>query len=126
VIHIWRPGKASEKTSKGVIPPSLCEISQNASRKKKIQYWKDTCVKKKKQLYYGYFVLSLEAFLHFDKILITTKLCQNCLVFTKKKAAKPRLPTLVNPKIIDVAQEVEEAEDGGTAHAITVLETGTN
>jgi hypothetical protein len=30
-----RPGKASEKTPKGVIPPSLCEISQNASRKKK-------------------------------------------------------------------------------------------
>jgi hypothetical protein len=29
-----RPGKASEKTPKGVIPPSLCEISQNASRKK--------------------------------------------------------------------------------------------
>jgi hypothetical protein len=30
-----RPRKASEKTPKGVIPPSLCEISQNASRKKK-------------------------------------------------------------------------------------------
>jgi hypothetical protein len=30
-----RPGKASEKTPKGVIPPSLCEISKNASRKKK-------------------------------------------------------------------------------------------
>jgi hypothetical protein len=27
--------KASEKTPKGVIPPSLCEISQNASRKKR-------------------------------------------------------------------------------------------
>jgi hypothetical protein len=35
VTHILRPGKASEKTLKGVIPPSLCEISQNASRKKK-------------------------------------------------------------------------------------------
>jgi hypothetical protein len=34
VTHILRPGKASEKTPKGVIPPSLCEISQNASRKK--------------------------------------------------------------------------------------------
>jgi hypothetical protein len=27
--QILRPGKASEKTPKGVIPPSLCEISQN-------------------------------------------------------------------------------------------------
>jgi hypothetical protein len=36
VTHILRPGKASEKTPKGVIPPSLCEISQNASRKKKV------------------------------------------------------------------------------------------
>jgi hypothetical protein len=35
VTHILRPGKASEKTPKGVIPPSLCEILQNASRKKK-------------------------------------------------------------------------------------------
>jgi hypothetical protein len=34
VSHILRPGKPSEKTLKGVIPPSLCEISQNASRKK--------------------------------------------------------------------------------------------
>jgi hypothetical protein len=34
VTHILRPGKVSEKTLKGVIPPSLCEISQNASRKK--------------------------------------------------------------------------------------------
>jgi hypothetical protein len=34
VAHILRPGKASEKTPKGVIPPSLCEISQKASRKK--------------------------------------------------------------------------------------------
>jgi hypothetical protein len=34
VTHISRPGKASEKTPKGVIPPSLCEILQNASRKK--------------------------------------------------------------------------------------------
>jgi hypothetical protein len=34
VTHILRPGKASEKTPKGVIPPSLCEISQNVSRKK--------------------------------------------------------------------------------------------
>jgi hypothetical protein len=32
VTHILRPGKVSEKTPKGVIPPSLCEISQNASR----------------------------------------------------------------------------------------------
>jgi hypothetical protein len=31
VSHILRPGKMSEKTPKGVIPPSLCEISQNAS-----------------------------------------------------------------------------------------------
>jgi hypothetical protein len=36
VTHILRPGKASEKTPKGVIPPSLCEISQNASREAKI------------------------------------------------------------------------------------------
>jgi hypothetical protein len=35
VTHILRPGKASEKTQKGVIQPSLCEISQNAIRKKK-------------------------------------------------------------------------------------------
>jgi hypothetical protein len=35
VTHILRPGKASEKTPKGVIPPSLCEILQNASRKKR-------------------------------------------------------------------------------------------
>jgi hypothetical protein len=34
VTHILRPGKASEKTPKGVIPTSLCEISPNASRKK--------------------------------------------------------------------------------------------
>jgi hypothetical protein len=34
LTYIWRPGKASEKTPTGVIPPSLCEISQNASRKK--------------------------------------------------------------------------------------------
>jgi hypothetical protein len=34
VTHILRPGKASEKTPKRDIPPSLCEISQNASRKK--------------------------------------------------------------------------------------------
>jgi hypothetical protein len=34
VTHILRPGKASEKTPKGDILPSLCEISQNASRKK--------------------------------------------------------------------------------------------
>jgi hypothetical protein len=31
-----RPWKAWEKTPKGVIPSSLCEISQNASRKKRI------------------------------------------------------------------------------------------
>jgi hypothetical protein len=36
VTHILRPGKAAEKTPKGVIPPSLCEILQNASRKKKV------------------------------------------------------------------------------------------
>jgi hypothetical protein len=36
VTHILRPGKASEKTPKGVIPLSLCEISQNASRKKNV------------------------------------------------------------------------------------------
>jgi hypothetical protein len=36
VSHILRPGKASEKTPKGVIPPTLCEISQNASRKKMV------------------------------------------------------------------------------------------
>jgi hypothetical protein len=35
VTPILRPGKASEKTPKGIIPPSLCEILQNASRKKK-------------------------------------------------------------------------------------------
>jgi hypothetical protein len=35
VSHILRPGKVSKKTPKGVIPPSLCEISQNASWKKK-------------------------------------------------------------------------------------------
>jgi hypothetical protein len=32
-----RPGKASEKTPKGVILPSLCEISQNASRKNHVR-----------------------------------------------------------------------------------------
>jgi hypothetical protein len=37
VTHILRPRKESEKTIKGVIPPSLCEISQNASRKKSSQ-----------------------------------------------------------------------------------------
>jgi hypothetical protein len=36
VTHIMRTGKASEKTPKGVILPSLYEISQNASREKKI------------------------------------------------------------------------------------------
>jgi hypothetical protein len=45
VTYILRPGKASEKTPKGVIPPSLCEISQNASRKKRAwlkgQFWQD-------------------------------------------------------------------------------------
>jgi hypothetical protein len=35
VTYILKPGKASEKTPKGVIPPSLCEISQNTKRKKK-------------------------------------------------------------------------------------------
>jgi hypothetical protein len=35
VSHILRPGKASEKTPKGINPPSLCEILQNASRKEK-------------------------------------------------------------------------------------------
>jgi hypothetical protein len=34
VTHILRPGKASQKTLKGVIPLILCKISQNASRKK--------------------------------------------------------------------------------------------
>jgi hypothetical protein len=34
VTHILGPGKASEKTPQGFIPPSLCEIPQNASRKK--------------------------------------------------------------------------------------------
>jgi hypothetical protein len=34
VTHILRTGKALEKTPKGVIPPSQCEISHNASRKK--------------------------------------------------------------------------------------------
>jgi hypothetical protein len=38
VTHILRPGKVSEKTLKGVIPPSLCEIWQNASREKKKSY----------------------------------------------------------------------------------------
>jgi hypothetical protein len=40
VTHILRPGKASEKTPKGVIPPSLCEISQNALRKKGLEIHK--------------------------------------------------------------------------------------
>jgi hypothetical protein len=34
VSHVLRPGKASESTPKGVILPSLCEILQNALRKK--------------------------------------------------------------------------------------------
>jgi hypothetical protein len=34
VTLILRPGTASEKTPKWIIPPSLCEILQNASRKK--------------------------------------------------------------------------------------------
>jgi hypothetical protein len=33
VTHILRPGKASEKTPKGVIQPSLRDILQNPSRK---------------------------------------------------------------------------------------------
>jgi hypothetical protein len=36
VTHISRPEKALEKTRKGVIPPNLCEISQNASKKKNV------------------------------------------------------------------------------------------
>jgi hypothetical protein len=39
VTRILRPGKASEKIPKGVIPPSLCEISQNALRKKTKSYY---------------------------------------------------------------------------------------
>jgi hypothetical protein len=39
VSHILRPGKASEETPKGVISPSLCEISQNASRKKNVGHF---------------------------------------------------------------------------------------
>jgi hypothetical protein len=35
VSNILRPGKASEKTPKGVFSPSLCEISQKTSRKRK-------------------------------------------------------------------------------------------
>jgi hypothetical protein len=35
VTHILRPGKASEKTRKGIILPIMYEISQNASRKVK-------------------------------------------------------------------------------------------
>jgi hypothetical protein len=34
-IHILWPGKASEKTPREVVPSSLCEIPQNASRKRK-------------------------------------------------------------------------------------------
>jgi hypothetical protein len=50
VTHILRPGKASEKTPKRVIPPSLCEISQNASRKKRPtwQRW-NTRVKERRE-----------------------------------------------------------------------------
>jgi hypothetical protein len=40
VTHILRPGKASEKTPKGVIRPSLCEISQNAAKKNKKIRWR--------------------------------------------------------------------------------------
>jgi hypothetical protein len=36
VTHILRPGKALEKTPKGVIQPNMCEILQNASRKKNV------------------------------------------------------------------------------------------
>jgi hypothetical protein len=36
VTHILRPGKAPEKTPKGVITPILCEILQNSSRKKNV------------------------------------------------------------------------------------------
>jgi hypothetical protein len=36
VTHILRPGKPWENTPKEVIPPSLCEISQNAKRKKNL------------------------------------------------------------------------------------------
>jgi hypothetical protein len=46
VTHILRPGKASEKTPKGVIPTSLCEILQNALRKKytKVQVVLESCL----------------------------------------------------------------------------------
>jgi hypothetical protein len=43
VTHILRPGKASEKTPKGVIPPSLCEISQNASKKQELNSSETRC-----------------------------------------------------------------------------------
>jgi hypothetical protein len=43
VAHILRPGKASEKTPKGVIPTSLCEILLNASRKKKVVSGSNPC-----------------------------------------------------------------------------------
>jgi hypothetical protein len=42
-----RPGKASEKTPKGVIPPSLCEISQNASRKKTCTWLQNLYLRRK-------------------------------------------------------------------------------
>jgi hypothetical protein len=44
VTHILRPGKAPEKTPKGVIPPTLCEISQNASRKKRSVVARDQAI----------------------------------------------------------------------------------
>jgi hypothetical protein len=44
LTHILRPGKASEKTPKGVIPPSLCEISQNAEEKNGLKCQKHTTV----------------------------------------------------------------------------------
>jgi hypothetical protein len=47
VTHILRPGKASEKTPKGVIPLSLCEILQNASREKKRQFLAQKKVEKR-------------------------------------------------------------------------------
>jgi hypothetical protein len=55
VTHILRPGKASEKTPKGVIPPSLCEISHTASRKKIVHYRKGGFLDDKSVEFYNVF-----------------------------------------------------------------------
>jgi hypothetical protein len=69
VTHILRPWKASEKTPKGFIPPSLCEISQNASRKKRQHYTLQAEVgRQRKRLRANRIRVTSAEILHFDSI----------------------------------------------------------